>query len=175
MSEAEAKILGLVGPDGAPGQTPGGPSGKPEAVPSDTGEASGDPVADDVAAHATELNAIGSTLDAAGIDAEDGLARSVEEVGLTGELPEDISEALIERFGMDDAQILIDNAQNYVATVAENAMAAAGLDSRDRSVVAGLDAALADQPRIFIDAVRGQSAKLNSAIFAYAASLKRSR
>jgi hypothetical protein len=165
MSLAEAQSLGLVGPDGAPGQTPGRAKAEPEVVPSDTGGVT----EADAVSHALELNAVGAALDGAGIDAEGALSRAVVSAGESGDLPEDISEALIARFGPDDAQLLIDNAQNYVATVTENAIKAAGLDINDPATVAGLNAALAGNSAIFVDAIRGRPQGLNNAIFAFAA------
>jgi hypothetical protein len=134
----------------------------------DAGDTGG-PSEAEVVSHALELNAVGAALDGAGIDAEGALSRAVVSAGETGDLPEDISEALINRFGPDDAQLLIDNAQNYVATVTENAIKAAGLNINDPATVAGLNAALAGNSAIFVDAIRGRPQALNNAIFAFAA------
>lgn len=124
--------------------------------------------------HIAEINAVGDALTAAGIDAEDALARSVESARATGELPDDVSEALIARFG-DDADAVADNVNYHVAALTIDAMRDMGL-SLTPEVAAAYDKFVSDRSDMVsatVAAIRGQPAMLRQIVTEFAASRRR--
>lgn len=122
-------------------------------------------------AHASELNAAGEALEAAGLDAEDALSRSVEGIASDGELPEDVSDALVEAFGEEDAQAITDNAFSHAQALTADAISAAGLSLNDMEAMQGLEAELDALPMtVWIDAIRGNPQGLNDAVSRFASS-----
>jgi hypothetical protein len=124
--------------------------------------------AEGLAAHAANLNAIGTAFENAGLNAEETLMVAVQSLAAHGDLPENITAALIDNLGEAKAQDAIDRAWAHAEALAADAVRAAGLADADEATVNALAAHIDRNVSVVIDALRGRPAALNALVLEFA-------
>jgi len=175
MTWDEAISAGLVerpeDPKSAVGSNPATPSGTPPALDAEQAKHTIDKA--ELKQHASELNEIGEALVGSGVDPEGALDRIAERVpqvlfGSGGaDVPEDIEDALIQRYGPEEAQTVLSNLMYHAASLTQDAVRAASLP-RDQATTDALGAHLRKTPGVYASALRGKPQALNDAVFQFA-------